>query len=324
MESCQTRNGPVACFLPLWWVRGVLLMASRTIQTELVGSQQPCPECGGTLDSSGRETHCTDCALVVEEDQVDRGPEWRSYNREGQKRTGAPRTVTRHDRGLSTDIGSAESLDISSRRRRRLARQRQLHGRSKFNSKRDRSLAHGLGEIRRIGSALSEGKAVKEQASTFFREAQKADLLIGRSIEGGAAAAVYAACRCNSLVRMATVADVARCSTSHIWTCYRTLLTELELPIPVSLPVDWVARICSDLPLDVTPKTRQQALALAEEATSSTDINGRPDGVAAGALYLAGQESDLRLTQATISETADLDITTTRRWYQQIGEKIVE
>jgi transcription initiation factor TFIIB len=101
-------------------------------------------------------------------------------------------------------------------------------------------------------------------------------------------------------------------------------LTELELPIPVSLPVDWVARICSDLPLNVSPETRQQALALAEETTRSTDINGRPDGVAAGALYLAGQESDIRLTQATISETADLDITTTRRWYQQIAETIVE
>ncbi|EMA25661.1 hypothetical protein [Haloarcula argentinensis] len=44
----------------------------------------------------------------------------------------------------------------------------------------------------------------------------------------------------------------------------------------------------------------------------------------AGALYLAGQESDIRLTQATISETANLDITTTRRWYQQIAETIVE
>ncbi|GGM49280.1 transcription initiation factor IIB [Haloarcula argentinensis] len=299
-------------------------MSSQTVQTELFAVAQGCPECGGTLDSSGRETHCENCGLVTEANQIDHGPEWRTYNREEQKRTGAPRTATRHDRGLSTNIGSAESSDISPRRRRRLARQRRLHGRSKYSSKRDRNLAHGLGEVRRIASALSESRSVKEQASTFFREAQDADLLIGRSIEGGAAAAVYAACRCNGLVTMDTVADVARCSDSRIWNCYRTFLVELELSIPVSLPVDWVARICSDLPLDVAPEVRQQALKLAEQATESTEVNGRPDGVAAGALYLASRESDIRLTQATIGEAMDLNPSTVRQWFQQIEEHIVD
>ncbi|GGM51286.1 transcription initiation factor IIB [Haloarcula argentinensis] len=299
-------------------------MSSQTVQTELFAAAQGCPECGGTLDSSGRETHCENCGLVTEQDQLDHGPEWRTFNREEQKRTGAPRTATRHDQGLSTNIGSAESSDISPRRRRRLARQRRLHGRSKYSSKRDRNLAHGLGEVRRIASALSESRSVKEQASTLFREAQDADLLIGRSIEGGAAAAVYASCRCNGLVTMDTVADVARCSDSHIWNCYRTFLMELELPIPVSLPVDWVARICSDLPLDVAPEVRQQALELAERATESAEVNGRPDGVAAGALYLAGRESDIRLTQATISEPLDVHPETIRQWFQQIEEHIVD
>ncbi|MDQ2074970.1 transcription initiation factor IIB family protein [Haloarcula sp. H-GB4] len=299
-------------------------MSSQTVQTELFAAAQGCPKCGGTLDSSGRETHCENCGLVTEADQIDHGPEWRTYNREKQKRTGAPRTATRHDRGLSTNIGSVDSADIPSRRRRRLARQRRLHGRSKYTSKRDRNLAHGLGEVRRIASALSESRSVKEQASTFFREAQDADLLIGRSIEGGAAAAVYAACRCNGLVTMETVADVARCSASHAWNCYRTFLVELELPIPVSLPVDWVARICSDLPLDVAPEVRQRALELAEQATESAEVNGRPDGVAAGALYLAGQELDIRLTQATISEPLDVHPETIRQWFQQIEEHIVD
>ncbi|MHC3382154.1 transcription initiation factor IIB [Haloarcula sp. H-GB5] len=298
-------------------------MSSQTVQTELSTATPSCPECGGTLDSSGRETHCENCGLVTEEEQIDRRPAWRTYDKEEQKRTGAPRTATRHDRGLSTNIGRVDSADISPRRRHRLARQRWLHGRAKFDSKRYRNLAHGLGEIRRIASALSETKAVKQQASTLFREAQDKDLLIGRSIEGGAAAAVYAACRCNGLVTMETVADVARCSDSHIWNCYRTFLVELDLPIPVSLPVDWVARICSDLPFNVAPEIRQRALELAEQATESAEVNGRPDGVAAGALYLAGKESDIRLTQATICEPLDVHITTARQWFQEIEEHIV-
>ncbi|WP_324603264.1 TFIIB-type zinc ribbon-containing protein, partial [Halarchaeum acidiphilum] len=37
-----------------------------------------CPECGGTLrtDEAHGETVCADCGLVVDEDGIDRGPEW--------------------------------------------------------------------------------------------------------------------------------------------------------------------------------------------------------------------------------------------------------
>ncbi|WP_324603263.1 TFIIB-type zinc ribbon-containing protein, partial [Halarchaeum acidiphilum] len=39
-----------------------------------------CPECGGNLvvDEARGETVCEDCGLVVDEDEIDRGPEWRA------------------------------------------------------------------------------------------------------------------------------------------------------------------------------------------------------------------------------------------------------
>ena len=41
-----------------------------------------CPECGGTLvtDEEHGETACSDCGLVVEEDGIDHGPEWRAFD----------------------------------------------------------------------------------------------------------------------------------------------------------------------------------------------------------------------------------------------------
>jgi len=87
-------------------------MSSKTVQTALSTATPGCPECGGELDSSGRETNCEDCGLVTDQDQIDRGPAWRTYDKEEQKRTGAPRTATRHDQGLSTNIGLVESADI--------------------------------------------------------------------------------------------------------------------------------------------------------------------------------------------------------------------
>ncbi|MFC6730936.1 TFIIB-type zinc ribbon-containing protein, partial [Natronoarchaeum mannanilyticum] len=39
-----------------------------------------CPECGGRLNASGDETVCGECGLVVGEDEIDRGPEWRAFD----------------------------------------------------------------------------------------------------------------------------------------------------------------------------------------------------------------------------------------------------
>ncbi|WP_434530202.1 TFIIB-type zinc ribbon-containing protein (plasmid) [Haloarcula sp. NS06] len=121
-------------------------MSSQTLQRCESGvSIQHCPECNGNLVQTEQETHCESCGLVVEDAPIDHGPEWRSFDREERKRTGAPRTVTRHDRGLSTEMGFPSEVDGSSRRRRRLRRQRRLHGRSKFDSKRERNFSARTG-----------------------------------------------------------------------------------------------------------------------------------------------------------------------------------
>ena len=43
-----------------------------------------CPECGGKLitDEERGETVCSECGLVVEEDEIDHGPEWRAFEPE--------------------------------------------------------------------------------------------------------------------------------------------------------------------------------------------------------------------------------------------------
>src|SRR6185295_18561061 len=67
-----------------------------------------CPECGSShleRDYQRGELVCADCGLVIDEEYIDQGPEWRAFDAEqGQKRarTGAPMTYTIHDKGLST------------------------------------------------------------------------------------------------------------------------------------------------------------------------------------------------------------------------------
>ena len=69
-----------------------------------------CPECGShklIRDYSRAEVTCDECGLVISEDIIDTGPEWRAFDHEqGEKRgrVGAPMTYTIHDKGLSTMI----------------------------------------------------------------------------------------------------------------------------------------------------------------------------------------------------------------------------
>src|SRR5947209_13679095 len=66
-----------------------------------------CPECNSghlSFDYERGELICEECGLVLTDQMIDQGPEWRAFDVEqGEKRarTGAPMTYTIHDKGLS-------------------------------------------------------------------------------------------------------------------------------------------------------------------------------------------------------------------------------
>ncbi len=128
-----------------------------------------CPECDGRLRKRGTETVCEKCGLVSEEDAIDRGPEWRSFDDDDtdRRRTGAPLTRSRHDRGLSTEIGYASGSDsyssrLTGRKRRQIARLRREHNRARVSSKVERNQIYGFAEIRRVHALLSLPDTVRE------------------------------------------------------------------------------------------------------------------------------------------------------------------
>jgi len=108
-------------------------------------------------------------------------------------------------------------------------------------SKAERNLAHGLGEVRRIASVLELSGSVRDQACQLFRSAQTEDLLRGRSIEAIAAASIYGACRCNGHSRLLDdVVDAARVEQSRVANAYKTLNTELGLPTQPVRPSEFI------------------------------------------------------------------------------------
>ncbi|RLM62595.1 transcription initiation factor IIB family protein [Halorubrum sp. Atlit-26R] len=306
-------------------------MATRHIyetgfDEDVSNTNTPCPECKGQVRTNSVETICEDCGLVINEQQIDYGPEWGTHDQDERRRTGAPLTATRHDRGISTEIGrgkDANGNELSGRKRQQLSRMRREHTRGRFQSKAERNLAHGLGEVRRIASGLELSESLHNQACQLFRSAQNEDLLRGRSIEAMAAASVYGACRCNGQPRtLNDVTDSARVKQSRVTNAYTTLNTELGLPAQPMTPSTFVPRLASEL--DVSDQIRQRARRLAEASESTGATTGvQPSGFAAACLYKAGLEQGWWLTQSDVAEVADISVVTVRTHRDTIDELAV-
>ena len=175
---------------------------SETIDdVDIAASTATCPECDGDLhvDHVHGETRCGDCGLVVAENAIDRGPDWKAFSadeREQKSHTGSPLTPTQHDLGLSTEIDwrnkDAHGNTISSQRRAQLTRLRTWQKRSRTGNSKERGLKAMLSEIQRMAATLDLPDDDHDIAAVICRRASDQNLLPGRSYkkEGGLSSAV--------------------------------------------------------------------------------------------------------------------------------------
>ncbi|MFC6939081.1 transcription initiation factor IIB family protein [Salinirubellus sp. GCM10025818] len=297
--------------------------------TERAAETEGCPECGGNLvaDTEHGETVCTDCGLVVEEDGIDHGPEWRAFDageRDRKSRVGAPTTNMMHDKGLSTNIDwrnqDAYGNSLDSRQRQKMQRLRKWNERFRTRDSRERNLKQALGEIDRMASALGLPDNVRETASVVYRRALQENLLPGRSIEGVATAAVYAAARQAGVPRsLDELAAVSRVEKAEVARTYRYVARELGLEIEPADPGSYVPRFASALGL--TEETEARARQLLDSAREAGIHSGKsPVGLAAAAIYAGALLSNEKVTQSEVSDVADVSEVTIRNRYHELLE----
>ena len=288
-----------------------------------------CPECGGRLhtDEARGETVCAECGLVVEEDEIDPGPEWRAFDsreKDEKSRVGAPTTHMMHDKGLSTNIGwqdkDAYGNSLSSRQREKMQRLRTWNERFRTRDSKERNLKQALGEIDRMASALGLPENVRETASVIYRRALDEDLLPGRSIEGVATSALYAAARQAGTPRsLDEIAAVSRVQKMELTRTYRYVVRELNLEIRPADPESYVPRFTSDL--DLSDEVERRARDLIEGARDSGILSGKsPVGIAAAAVYAAALLTNRKVTQSEVGEVASVSEVTIRNRYKELLE----
>jgi transcription initiation factor TFIIB len=297
--------------------------------TEEEDEEHGCPECGGTLanDTEHGETVCQDCGLVVEEDEIDRGPEWRAFDaqeKDQKSRVGAPTTNMMHDKGLSTNIDwrdkDAYGNSLSSQQRQKMQRLRKWNERFRTRDSKERNLKQALGEIDRMASALGLPDNVRETASVIYRRALDEDLLPGRSIEGVSTAALYAAARQAGTPRsLDEIAGVSRVEKDEIARTYRYVVRELKLEIQPADPESYVPRFASDL--DLSDESERRARELLSNAKEAGIHSGKsPVGLAAAAVYAASLLTNEKVTQSEVSEVANISEVTIRNRYHELLE----
>ena len=282
-----------------------------------------CPECSGELITAGGETTCADCGLIVEEYWIDHGPAHYTEEGDGRKRTGPPATPTRHDRGISSEIGwkrDSKGKALSGRKRRQLGRLRVQHSRGRWQTKAERNLAHGLSEVRRVVSALECSDTIRDNACRLFRRAQAEGLLVGRSIEAFAAASTYAVCRVSGLpTTMREVAEHASVHRDRIENAYSVLNRELGLAIPAPSPTGYVPRFATSV--GVGDEVRLAAERLAKRAEEACLHNGRnPAGIAAACLYAVSRDMGDPPSQCDLAACADVSAMTVRNRWKEVRE----
>src|SRR5208283_4935943 len=267
---------------------------SASATTRKMGKITNCPECGSANlveDYDLGEIICHDCGLVLSEHSLNTGPEWRAFTKEEKDergRVGLPTTFSIHDKGLSTVIDrvnrDASGRQLPLARRLEMLRLRKWQIRTRVHSSADRNLAQAMAAI--------------------------------------TAASLYAACRMSETPRtLKDVSAASRIRKKDVARCYRLLVRELDLRMPVVDPVKCISKIATKV--EISMLTQHRAIRIINEAKKKGIVTGKdPMGLAAASLYVACVLERERKTQKEIAEVANVTEVTVRNRYKGLKEAL--
>ena len=291
-----------------------------------------CPECASVNlihNYDTGETVCGDCGLVLYGQIMDKGPEWRAFTQEekaSRSRVGMPTSYSVHDKGLSTAISQVDrdafgrKLPLSTRLL--MWRLRKWQIRSRAHSSVDRNLAQAMAELDRLSDRVYIPRPIKEKAAVIYRKALDKSLVRGRSIAAITAAAAYAACRGSGTPRaLHEIAEASLVDKKDVARCYRLLLRELDMHMPIAHPLTYVSKIAERT--GISGKTQGIAIQILREARNKRAVAGKdPMGLAAAALYIACLQNNKKKTQKEIAEAAGVTEVTVRNRYKTLKRQL--
>lgn len=293
-----------------------------------------CPLCNKQTniitDQESGELICTECGTVVTNRSHVESSDWLNPASEefGYKsRTGAPTSLAKYDRGLSTVIGkvnrdaSGRQIDFSMRGR--IGRWRTWDARTQTNDSSKRNLQTAFIQLYLMKDALGLPDTVIEKVAYLYRKIQERNLVKGRTIRGALAVASYIACREMGIPRsLKEISKITNIKEKEVARIYRKVMFELDIKVPQVDALKEVIKIGNMCGL--SEKTKRSAVRMMAEIMKNEVFAGKnPMGLAGAAIYISSKNNHEEITQAKIAEIAGVTEVTLRHDLELLSEKVL-
>ncbi len=269
-------------------------------------------------DSERGEIVCGRCGLVLEQNIVDRSYESNGYTQEDfmkLARTGPATSLTMHDKGLSTVIGTNKDSSgntLSNKTKYEFNRLRTWDQRSK--SRKTATLSKAFTLLHGMKTKLGIPDNVVENAAYIYRKAVGAKLTRGRTMASLVSASLYAACRENNTPRtLDDIADAGNVERRILSRDLRTIIKKLGLNLNQYDTASFITKISNNM--NLKEKTKRDAFEILEKCEKEQITAGKhPVAQAAASLYISCILNGERISQKKFSvESGVSDVTIRNR-----------
>jgi transcription initiation factor TFIIB len=281
-------------------------------------------------DPESGEIVCSKCGLVISEKIEDYAhQERRAYSMQEadeRARTGVRTSLAFHDMGLSTIIGKANKDAsgqlLNSAMCSSMEKLRIWDSRIHVNSSEDRSLRRAFHQLNTLRDKLGLSDTLVEKSAYLYRKAQERGLIRGRTVDGIMTAAVYIACRETGTPKsLEDISIVSNLKRKDITRCYRRLVFDLDIKIPIVDPMKCIVKVANKLSL--SEKTKHRAMNLMTYAIKMEINAGKiPMGLAATVLYASCMKTGENVSQTNIAEASGVTEVTIRNRFKDLTSRI--
>jgi transcription initiation factor TFIIB len=274
---------------------------------------------------------CSHCGLVISEKDIDlANPERRAFTTEEtnqRTRTGAPSSLSRHDRGLATLIGKptrdAAGQKLDANARLTYKRLKTWDDRAQLHSSTDRNLWRAFSELGMLRDKLRLSDPLLEEIAYLYRKVEERGLIRGRTICGMLVACVYVACRRSGHPRtLKEVSAKSNIMRKDIAKNSRLVMEELAITSSVVDPMKCIVRVASAAQLG--ERTTRHAFKMMSELLRKKTLTAGKDplGLAASILYLASKETGEIKTQLDMAKASGVTEVTIRNRIRALAKDL--